>query len=118
MSQMFNPVQDAQNIKKAMEKPKCPLTIIDIVTHRSNAQRQKIVEEYYKQYQKNIRDDFRSSFSGNFQDSLVALFYTPLDYDCNQINSAMKGLGTNEDSLIEIFATRSNERINQIKQRY
>ena len=52
MSQMFNPVQDAQNIKKAMEKPKCPLTIIDIVTHRSNAQRQKIVEEYYKQYQK------------------------------------------------------------------
>ena len=115
---MFNPVQDAQNIKKAMEKPKCPLTIIDIVTHRSNAQRQKIVEEYYKQYQKNIRDDFRSSFSGNFQDSLVALFYTPLDYDCNQIYSAMKGLGTNEDSLIEIFATRSNERINQIKQRY
>jgi hypothetical protein len=118
MSQMFNPVQDAQNIKKAMEKPRCPLTIIDIVTHRSNAQRQKIVEEYYKQYQKNIRDDFRSSFSGNFQDSLVALFYTPLDYDCNQIYSAMKGLGTNEDSLIEIFATRSNERINQIKQRY
>ena len=118
MSQMFNPVQDAQNIKKAMEKPKSPLTIIDIVTHRSNAQRQKIVEEYYKQYQKNIRDDFRSSFSGNFQDSLVALFYTPLDYDCNQIYSAMKGLGTNEDSLIEIFATRSNERINQIKQRY
>jgi hypothetical protein len=30
----------------------------------------------------------------------------------------MKGLGTNEDTLIEILATRSNERINRIKQRY
>ena len=118
MSQMFDPVQDAQKIKKALGKPKDPQTIIDIVTHRSNAQRQQILQEYYKITQKNIRDDFRSSFSGNFQDALVALFYVPLDYDCNQIYSAMKGIGTNEDSLIEIFATRSNERINQIKQRY
>ena len=118
MSQIFNPVQDAQKIKRALEKPKDAQTIIDIVTHRSNAQRQQILQEYYKQTQKNLRDDFRSSFSGNFQDALAALFYTPLDYDCNQIYSAMKGLGTNEDTLIEIFATRSNERINQIKQRY
>ena len=115
---MFDPVQDAQRIKKALAKPRDVETIINIVTHRSNAQRQQILEEYYKQTQKNIRDDFRSAFSGNFQDALVGLFYIPLDYDCNQIYSAMKGLGTNEDSLIEIFATRPNERINQIKQRY
>ena len=118
MLQMFDPVQDAQRIKNALGKKKDVQTIIDIATHRSNAQRQQIVQEYYKLTQKNIRDEFRSSFSGNFQEALVALFYIPLDYDCNQINSAMKGIGTNEDSLIEIFATRSNERINQIKQRY
>ena len=104
MLQMFDPVQDAQRIKNALGKKKDVQTIIDIATHHSNAQRQQIVQEYYKLTQKNIRDEFRSSFSGNFQEALVALFYIPLDYDCNQINSAMKGIGTNEDTLIEIIA--------------
>ena len=48
----------------------------------------------------------------------MALFFTPIDYDCYQIYNAMKGIGTNEDTLIEVIATRSNERINQIKQRF
>ena len=30
----------------------------------------------------------------------------------------MKGMGTNEDTLIEILATRPNYYINQIKQKY
>jgi hypothetical protein len=118
MAQIFDPAQDAQRLKKALLKPKNIDTIINIVAHRSNSQRQQIYQSYYSENQKSIREEFRSSFSGNFQEVLVSLFYTPLDYDCFQIYSAMKGIGTNEDSLIEIFATRSNERINQIKQRY
>ena len=46
------------------------------------------------------------------------LFFTAIDYVCYQIYNAMKGIGTNEDTLIEVIATRSNERINQIKQRF
>ena len=118
MAQIFDPAQDAHRLKKALEKPKNIDTIINIVAHRSNSQRQQIYQAYYNENQKSIREEFRSSFSGNFQEVLVSLFYTPLDYDCFQIYSAMKGIGTNEDSLIEIFASRSNERINQIKQRY
>jgi len=118
MTQFFNPAQDAQQLKAALEKPRNIDTIISIAAHRSNAQRQQIVQAYYNENKKNIRDDFRSVFSGNFQEALVSLFYEPVDYDCHQIYSAMKGIGTNEDTLIEIIGTRSNERINQIKQEY
>ena len=118
MTQFFNPAQDAQQLKAALEKPRNIDAIISIAAHRSNAQRQQIVQAYYNENKKNIRDDFRSVFSGNFQEALVSLFYEPVDYDCHQIYSAMKGIGTNEDTLIEIIGTRSNERINQIKQEY
>ena len=118
MQQNFNPIEDAQTIKAALNKPRDMDAIINIVVHRSNAQRQEIMKAYYNNFQKQIQDEFRANLSGNFQESMVALFFTPLDYDCYQIYKAIKGLGTNEDTLIEILATRSNERINQIKQRF
>ena len=116
--QVFDPAQDAINIYKAQNKPRDMDLLINIVAHRSNAQRQEIMRSYYNQYQKQIQDDFRSNLSGNFQEAMMALFFTPIDYDCYQIYKAIKGLGTNEDTLIEIFATRDNEGINQIKQRF
>ena len=118
MQSAFNPIQDAQIIKNAQGKPKKPEDIINIVAYRSNNQRQQISQAYFNQFQKQIQDDFRSNFSGHFQETLVSLFFPPIDYDCYQIYNAMKGFGTNEDTLIEVIATRSNERINQIKQRY
>ena len=118
MEQVFNPNQDAQIIFKAQSKPKNMEAIINIIAHRSNVQRQQILQTYYNFYSKNIQDDFRSNLSGNFKDAAMALFFTPIDYDCYQIYNAMKGIGTNEDTLIEVIATRSNERINQIKQRF
>jgi len=116
--QVFDPAQDAINIYKAQNKPRDMDLLINIVAHRSNAQRQEIMRSYYNQFHKQIQDDFHSNLSGNFQEAMVALFFTPIDYDCYQIYKAIKGLGTNEDTLIEIFATRDNEGINQIKQRF
>ena len=118
MQNNFNPSDDAIAIKQSLTKPKNMNTLIHIIAHRSNQQRQEIKKQYYEQNQKNLMDDLKKELSGNFQDAAIALFYTPIDYDCYQLYKAMKGLGTNEDTLIEIIATRSNERINQIKQRY
>ena len=118
MQNNFNPSDDAVAIKQSLTKPKNMNTLIHIIAHRSNDQRQEIKKQYYEQHQKNLMDDLKKELSGNFQDAAIALFYSPIDYDCYQLYKAMKGLGTNEDTLIEIIATRSNERINQIKQRY
>jgi hypothetical protein len=118
MQEMFNPSNDAMIIRQCISKPKNMAGLINIVAHRSNEQRQYISQEYFRQFKKSLYDDLKSELSGNFEDAVIALFYTPEDYDCYQLRKAMKGLGTNEDTLIEILATRSNERINRIKQRY
>lgn len=118
MQPIFDPNQDAMIIRQCISKPKNMNGLISIVAHRSNNQRQSILQAYYNKFQKNLFDDLKSELSGNFEDAVIALFYTPIDYDCYQLRKAMKGIGTNEDTLIEILATRSNERINFIKKRY
>ena len=116
--QVFNPLTDAQMIKQSLSKPKNLNTLIQIVTHRSNEQRQKIMQEYYHQYQINLHEEFLNNLSGNFKETIISLFYTPTDYDCYQIYKAVDGLGTNEETLIEIISSRTNEELNKIKQRY
>ena len=116
--QVFNPLTDAQMIKQSLSKPKNLNTLIQIVTHRSNEQRQQIMQEYYHQYQINLHDEFLNNLSGNFKETIISLFYTPTDYDCYQIYKAVDGLGTNEETLIEIISSRTNEELNKIKQRY
>ena len=118
MQQTFNPIQDAQIIKQSLSKPRNMESFIQIVTHRSNAQRQEILQSYQDQFQVNLNYEFINNLSGNLKEAMTALFSNPIDYDCYQINKAVEGLGTNEDILIEIIASRSNERLNEIKQRY
>ena len=114
----FNPIEDANNIRLFLTKPKKLDQLIKIIAHRSNNQRQEISKEYFSKYQTVLLDDFKKELSGNFQETVLSLFYTPVDFDCYQLNKAMKGLGTNEDTLIEILASRDNERIIEIKKRY
>ena len=116
--QAFNPMQDAQILNDALVKTKDKKKIIQIVTHRSNEQRQLIFQAYNTQYQQNIFDVFRTNLSGNFKDAVMALFYTPVDYDCYQIHKAVEGFGTNEDTLIEVIATKSNESLIALRQRF
>ncbi len=41
-----------------------------------------------------------------------------MEYDCRELNRAIKGLGTNEEALIEILASRSKKRIQDINNLY
>ena len=118
MQMNFNPIEDAINIRQSITKPRNLNQLINIIAHRSNNQRQEILKEYFNKYQRNLLDDFKSELSGNFQEATISLFYTPVDFDCYQLYKSMKGIGTNEDTLIEILASRSNERIIEIKKRY
>ena len=42
----------------------------------------------------------------------------PVELDCFELKQAMKGLSTDEETLIEIVASRSNTRLRAIIEKY
>ena len=109
---------DAEELKCLINSKKEFDKIIKLLTSRTNSQRQKIKEAYNTIYNRDLIKDFQKALSGHFEDVVIALFYTPVDYDCFQLRKAMKGLGTDEDALIEIICTRPPNIIEKIKIRY
>jgi len=119
---MLSPEQyekDATVLRNAMkgwgtdEKP-----IIEITAKRSNADRQEIKKYYKSAFGRDLEKDLDSELSNNFRKTILAMYKTPLDYDTSELYYAMKGMGTNEDTLIEIIGTRSNSQLEAIKKRF
>ena len=118
MENSFNSLNDAKFIKQAISEPKDMNRLINIIAHRSNEQRQEIFKTYSEHYNISIMEDFKLELKGPFLKTACALFYTPVDYDCYHLNKAFKGLTNDEDTIIEILSTRSNNRIKEIKNRF
>ena len=98
---------DADALKKAFKGIGCDKkAIIDIAVNRTNAQRQQIKEAYKASYGRDLMKDLKSELHGHLEDTILALFTDPIEYDADELRAAMKGLGTNEDTLIEIIASR------------
>ena len=116
---MATPQQDADTIRTAMKGFGCnEKPIIDICVHRTNAQRLEIAKAYKSAYGRDLIADLKSELHGKLEDGMVALFTDPIEYDADELRKAMKGLGTNEDTLIEIIASRPPEILRQIKEKF
>ena len=93
-------------------------TLIKICANRTNAQRQQLKAAYKSLYGRDLIADLKSELNGKFEDAMVALFTEPIEYDVDQLREGMKGLGTNEDTLIEIIASRSPAQLRAISAKY
>lgn len=115
----FNAEDDVQKLRKAMkgfgtdEK-----TLINILGHRSNDQRQNLKLMFKTCFGRDLVQDLRSELSGGFEDAMVALMYRPEELDASELRRAMRGLGTDEAALIEILCTRTNAQIHAITNAY
>lgn len=92
--------------------------IIDILTQRSNAQRQEISKYFTAEYGRDLAEDFKSELGGNLEDVIVALMHPPVQYLCKQLHKAMSGVGTDESALVEILCTKNNAEIGEIVKAY
>lgn len=106
---------DAEALRKAMKGLGTDEeTLIKICANRTNQQRQQIKVQYKSLFGRDLIADLKSELHGKFEDAMVALFTEPIEYDCDELRKAMKGLGTNEDTLIEILASRPAPVLKQI----
>uniref|UniRef100_A0A8C0UN35 Annexin n=1 Tax=Cyanistes caeruleus TaxID=156563 RepID=A0A8C0UN35_CYACU len=92
--------------------------IIDCLGSRSNKQRQQIILSFKTAYGKDLIKDLKSELSGNFEKTILAMMKTPVMFDAYEIKEAIKGVGTDENCLIEILASRSNEHIQELNRVY
>uniref|UniRef100_A0A915M9Z8 Annexin n=1 Tax=Meloidogyne javanica TaxID=6303 RepID=A0A915M9Z8_MELJA len=88
----------------------------------SNAQRQQLKEIYRSKYGgADLVEDLKKRLPPSelaTNQLFLALLDTPAFHDAKYLQKAMKGLGTDEDALIEILVTRGNIQLRQIKHAY
>ncbi|XP_008298913.1 annexin A3b [Stegastes partitus] len=115
----FKAEEDVAALRKAIEGlGTTEKTLIEVLTQRSNAQRQLIAKAYEKASGRKLVDDLEGDTHGDFEDLLVALVTPPAIYDCQEVIRAIKGAGTTESTLTEIFSSRSNRQIRALSEAY
>uniref|UniRef100_A0A7N5JHP4 Annexin n=1 Tax=Ailuropoda melanoleuca TaxID=9646 RepID=A0A7N5JHP4_AILME len=119
MIENFNADGDAKVLRKAMKGFGTDEdAIIEVVTQRSNDQRQDIIKAYKSHYGRDLMADLKSEISGPLAKVILGLMMPPAFYDAKQLKKAMAGAGTDESALIEILATRNNQEIQAINAAY
>lgn len=115
----FDPARDAARIDTAIKtKGVDEQTLIDILTRRSWEQRKEIAFEYERLSRKELAAALKGALSGSLEAVMLGLLKSPTEYDASQLNASMKGLGTDEETLIELVCSRSNEEMVNIKRVY
>nr|XP_022317073.1 annexin A4-like [Crassostrea virginica] len=115
----FNAEDDANVLRKAMKGLGTDEdAIIQVLGHRSNAQRQEIKKVYSTMFARSLVKDLKSELGGTFEKVVLAMMQPTTKYDAMELNRAMKGLGTDEDVLIEIMCSRTNDELREVIQAY
>lgn len=115
----FDAEVDAKALYKAMkgfgtdEK-----AIINIVGHRTTEQLKVIEETFKTAFGKCLQKYIKSELKGKFEDLVIARFYNAPELSAKFLREAMKGMGTNERTLVDVLCTKTNEEIEEIKTAY
>ncbi|RZF42584.1 hypothetical protein LSTR_LSTR001379 [Laodelphax striatellus] len=115
----FSASEDGQALRAAMKGIGTDeAAIIEILTARTNAQRQEIAKFFTSEYGRNLIDDLKSELGGKFESVIVALMQPPFEFLAHHLHKAMKGLGTDDQAVIEILCTRNKAEIQEIVDTY
>ncbi|KAK2830598.1 hypothetical protein Q5P01_018529 [Channa striata] len=118
----FHPDRDVVQIQPALEKKgnstcRCS-DLVRILTNRSNAQRQIIAKTFKEKTQKDLAAGVKKAVSGDLGTLLQELLMPPLDFEAHRLQQAMVGIGTDEETLMEILCTRSGKQLQEISAVY
>ncbi|VDL94924.1 unnamed protein product [Schistocephalus solidus] len=115
----MNDKEDAEALEKAMKGLGTDeQAIIDLLSKRSVFQRQKIAETYKSIYGKDLKDRLHSELSGHFRQAVLYSFYDMAHVNAKACYKAIKGAGTDEQVLIDVICTATNDEIHVLKKAY
>ncbi|CAL8126104.1 unnamed protein product [Orchesella dallaii] len=115
----FDKTKDAEVLYKAMKGwGTNEDEIISVLTHRSLKQRLEIASEYERRFKKVLLNVLKSETRGKFRDFLVALFQKPAEFYAAEIHAAVKGIGTDEKALIDVFCCIDDISMVEVRQAY
>ena len=112
-----NPISEVENLKNYIQNSD-KTKIVEFICKLNKEQRLKLKETYVASYGTELIKDLEKVLSGNIEKLVCGLIKSFIDFDAEQIYLSMKGLGTDEDTLSEMIATKPSRHLNKIKQRY
>ncbi|XP_053574201.1 annexin A4 [Bombina bombina] len=103
--------QDAKELYEAGEKKwgTDEVKFLTILCTRNKKHLLKVFEEYKKISKKDIEASIKSEMSGNFEDALLAVvkcIRSVPAYFAERLYKSMKGLGTDDNTLIRVMVSR------------
>ncbi|KAM8860402.1 annexin A2-like [Synchiropus picturatus] len=115
----FDADREAARIETAIKtKGVDEQTIIDVLTRCTYAQRREIAFAYERRAKKDMISALKGALSGSLENVVLGLMKSTAQFDASEIRGSIKGLGTDEETLIEILCSRSNEELVEIKKVY
>lgn len=116
-SNNFNPVQDAEDLREAMKRLDENI-LINILCRRTYEERQEIIRTFKTLFKRDLFKDVKSVTSGHFRDVLLGLLMPQADFICTCLKEAMKGLGADENTIIQIAVILPNSMMKSINETY
>ncbi|MGH0138634.1 UNVERIFIED_CONTAM: hypothetical protein FKN15_066881 [Acipenser sinensis] len=115
----FDADKDAARIETAIKtKGVDEQTIIDILTRRSYSQRRDIAFAYERRTKKDMISALKGALKGPLESVILGLMKSTAQFDASELKNSMKGLGTDEVTLVELVCSRSNSEMQEIKKVY
>ncbi|XP_077569227.1 annexin A2-like [Stigmatopora nigra] len=115
----FDPISDAARLDAAFRtKGVDEQSVIDILTRRSIVQRQEIAFEYERLTKKELQTALKGALSGSLEALMLGLMKSPAHYSASELKGAVKGLGTDEETLMEIVCSRNHQEMSDIQKAY
>jgi len=92
--------------------------VIDILCKANTTQIAAIRTVFENENGNSLESWLEGDFSGNAQDTLLALCAPPIDYYCRRLRQAMDGIGTDEDAITRVLGSLNKAELGVLKGRF